>query len=199
MPLPRGDSLTASTRGWRFVSSTRGPIRCGPCVPSVDAVQTTEISLLVLLAVAFVVYRQFRTRPTGRLGVLYTAVAMIAGGVIMGGLLDPVHPVPGLALFAVEALGAVALGVWRATTVRVWLDDSGVTWAKGTGWTVVAWVASIAVRLGLYVAGQWLGLAPSAGGILIFVGLTIGVQAYLVARRGRALIAMNERPDTVER
>ncbi|TDD46091.1 hypothetical protein E1286_22070 [Nonomuraea terrae] len=161
--------------------------------------QTTEISLLVLLAVAFVIYRQFRTRPAGRLGVLCTAGAMIVAGVVMGGLLDPVHPALSLALFAVEAFGAVALGVWRAATARVWLDDSGVAWARGTGWTLVAWVASIAVRLGLYAAGQWLGLAPSAGGILLFVGLTIGVQAYLVARRGRALISMDGRPDTVER
>ncbi|MFF4617254.1 hypothetical protein [Nonomuraea jabiensis] len=155
------------------------------------------ITPLALLAVVFVVYRQMKTRPTAKRGILYTATAMIVVGIASGGAIDPRHLALSLSLFLVEAVIAVALGVWRATTVRVWLDDSGVSWSKATAWTMLVWLASIAIRVGLYLAGGALGLELSTGGILLFIGLTIGAQSYVVARRGRALSSMDRRPDTV--
>ncbi|WP_433439817.1 hypothetical protein [Nonomuraea sp. CA-141351] len=157
------------------------------------------ISLLVLFAVVFVVYRQMQTRPTANRGILYTAGVMIVVGAVTGGLIDSRYLVLSLGLLLVEAVVAVALGVWRAATVRVWLDGSGVAWSRATGWTLLAWLASIATRVGLYFAGQALGLTSSPSGILLFVGLTIGAQAYLVARRGSALTGTGRRPDTVVR
>lgn len=159
--------------------------------------QTTETALLILLLVAFVIYRQFRTRPANKPLVLIIGGALFVGGIASGGVVDPLNPTLSVALFGVEALVAVALGAWRAATVRMWLDASGMAWAKGTSWTLVAWLASIAVRVGLYLAGQALGLPPSTGGVLVFVGLTIGVQGYLVASRGRTLARANGRSDTV--
>ncbi|MDX3107884.1 hypothetical protein ACIBO5_31770 [Nonomuraea angiospora] len=155
------------------------------------------ISPLIIIAVVFVVYRQMQSRPTAKRGILYTATAMIVVGIASGGAIDPRHLAFSLCLVLVEAVIAVALGVWRATTVRVWLDDSGVSWSRATAWTMLVWLASIAIRVGLYFAGGALGLELSTGGILLFVGLTIGAQAYVVARRGRALSSMDRRPDTV--
>ncbi|MEU8355067.1 hypothetical protein AB0C27_03550 [Nonomuraea sp. NPDC048882] len=150
---------------------------------------TVEISLLVLLALLLSVYRQTRTRPASRMtGTLVTAAALVVLGVNSGGLLDTGQPALSLALFAVEAVAAVALGAWRASSVRVWLDDAGIAWSKGTAGTMLAWLASIAIRVGLYFAGTAAGLSVSTGGALLFLGLTLGTQAYLVARRGRALI-----------
>ncbi|MFG1702418.1 hypothetical protein ACFLIM_04415 [Nonomuraea sp. M3C6] len=159
--------------------------------------QTIQISVLVLLAVAFVIYRQLQARPTGRTAIFYIAGGMIVVGLVSGGLIDPGHVALSVIILLVEAVAAVALGVWRASTVRLWLDDSGAPWSKATGWTLLAWLAAIAVRLGLYFAGNALGLTPSTGGILLFVGLTVGAQSYLVARRGRALAGTDRRPDTV--
>ncbi|MEV4173454.1 hypothetical protein [Nonomuraea sp. NPDC049709] len=158
--------------------------------------ETVQISLLVLLAVVFVIYRQTRTRPAAGTGSLYTAGAMIVLGLVSGGLLDSGgsgelidtgHLALSVTLFAVEAVAAVALGVWRSRTVRMWVDDSGVAWSKATGWTLLAWLASMATRVALYFAGVAAGLTVSTGSVLVFLGLTIGTQAYLVARRGRAL------------
>ncbi|MEV4109148.1 hypothetical protein [Nonomuraea sp. NPDC049695] len=157
------------------------------------------ISFLIVLATIFVVYRQMKTRPTAKRGLLYTAAAMSVVGVVTGGLIDARHLALSIGLLLVAAVVAVALGVWRATTVRVWLDESGAAWSKATGWTLLAWLVSIAVRVGLYFAGQALGLTSSPTGILLFVGLTIGAQAYLVAQRGRALSGAGRRPDTVVR
>jgi hypothetical protein len=160
-------------------------------------VEPILISLLILIAVVFVVYRQMQTRPTAKRGILYTAAAMIIVGIASGGAIDPRHLALSLGLVLVEAVIAVALGVWRATTVRVWLDDSGVSWSRATAWTMLVWLASVAIRVGMYFAGGALGLDLSTGGILLFIGLTIGAQSYVVARRGRALSSMDRRPDTV--
>ncbi|SDG95538.1 hypothetical protein [Nonomuraea jiangxiensis] len=156
-----------------------------------------QISLLVLLAIAFVIYRQLQARPTGRPVILITSGVMIVAGLVLGGLFDSRHVAVSVALLLVEAAASVALGMWRASTVRVWLDGSGVAWSKATGWTLVGWLASIATRLVLLYAGNLLGLSPSTGGILLFVGITIGVQSYLVARRGRALASTGRQADTV--
>ncbi|MBF8192293.1 hypothetical protein ITP53_42750 [Nonomuraea sp. K274] len=158
-----------------------------------------QISLLILLVTAFVIYRQLRVRPTAGSAVLYTAAIMIGIGVVSGGLIDDRHLAVSVAMLLVEAGSAVALGAWRAATVRVWMDDSGVTWSKATGWTMLVWLASIASRVGLYFAGDYLGLTLSTGGILLFVGLTLGAQSYLVARRGRALTGAARRPDNFVR
>jgi hypothetical protein len=154
------------------------------------------ISLLSLLAIVVVVYRQMATRPTANRGILYTAAAMIIFGTISGGLVDTRHLWVSVALVLVEAAAAVALGVWRATTVRVWTDRSGVTWSKATGWTLLVWLVSVAVRVGLYFTGAALGLTMTTGGVLVFLGLTVGVQSYLVMRRGQALTHTGVPADT---
>ncbi|KAB8195758.1 hypothetical protein FH608_009605 [Nonomuraea phyllanthi] len=149
--------------------------------------EAIQISVLSVLAVIFIVYRQMRTRPTARPGILYVGGAMIILGLITGGLIEPGQLALSIGLLVVEAAIAVGLGAWRATTVRVWLDASGVAWSKATGLTMLAWVLSVAARAGLYFAGTALGLTPSTSGILLFAGLTVAAQSYLVARRGRAL------------
>ncbi|MEO3868347.1 hypothetical protein ABGB18_05900 [Nonomuraea sp. B12E4] len=163
--------------------------------------ESLQISLLVLLAVVFVIYRQLQARPTGRPAVFIAPGIMIVAGLIPGllpgGLIDSRHLAASVTLLLVEAAVSAAFGVWRASTVRVWLDGSGVPWSKATGWTLLGWLASIAARFALLYVGTLLGLAPTAGSILLFVGITIGVQSYLVARRGRALAGTGRRADTV--
>lgn len=150
-------------------------------------------TVLVLLATAFVIFRQLATRQVGRLMAFIVPGVMIAAGVAAGGLVDPAHAALSLALLAVELVAAVAFGAVRAATVRVWHDASGTAWSKATGLTLLAWLASIAVRVALYAAGTALGLALSTGSILLFVGLSLGAQAYLTVRRARVLLAADGR------
>ena len=185
-----------STPGWR--STTQPPVRSAatPFLPTVKPMDPTQTALLSLAVVVFVVYRQMMTRPTARNGIVYVSAALIVLGVFTGGLIDGDHLAVSLALGVVEAIAAVAFGAIRAATVRVWMDEAGVTWSKATPWTVLAWLASVASRVGLYFAGAALALPVSTSGILFFVGLTIGTQALLVARRGRALSATTVRADS---
>ncbi|MEV6156629.1 hypothetical protein AB0L53_40425 [Nonomuraea sp. NPDC052129] len=152
-------------------------------------------ALLIPAVVIFVVYRQMMTRPTARNGIVYVSAALVALGLLTGGLIDTTQLALSLALVAVEAIAAVVFGAIRAATVRVWMDEAGVTWSKATPLTLLAWLASVASRVGLYFAGTALGLNASTSGILFFVGLTIGAQALLVARRGRALSGTTLRAD----
>jgi len=154
-------------------------------------------TVLILLATAFVIFRQMATRRVGRPAALIVPAVMIVAGVASGGVLDTRHVTLSLALLAVEAVAAVAFGAVRAATVRIWQDASGVVWSKATGWTLLAWLASIAMRVGLFAIGGALGLTLTPGGILPFLGLSLGAQAYLVARRARTAIAGSDtRTDT---
>ncbi|MEV4802222.1 hypothetical protein AB0K18_19590 [Nonomuraea sp. NPDC049421] len=160
---------------------------------------SVETGLLILLVLAFVIYRQFKTRPADRSSVLYISAVMIVIGLVSGGLFDPHHFALSLAFLAAEAVTGVGLGILRAMTVHIWTDAQGVAWSKGTVWTLLAWLASIAVRVIEQVAGTSMGLTVTTGGILIFVGLTLATQALVVSRRVRALPGSAARSYNVER
>lgn len=146
-----------------------------------------QIALMSVAVVVFVVYRQMMTRPTERRGILYFSGLMILAGLSGGGLVDTRHLALGALMLIAELAFAVGFGMLRASTVRVWRDPAGTAWSKGTGWTLVAWLASLASRIALFGAGYALGLASAPMTVLLFVGVTIAVQSLLVTRRGRAL------------
>lgn len=149
--------------------------------------ESLQIAALSLVVLAFVVYRQMRTRPTQGRGLLVFGLVLTAVGVYGGGLFAMGFSVLGIAVVAVEVVMALAFGALRARTVRVWRDVDGVAWSRGTGWTLLAWLVSFAARLALFAAGGALGLTYRPTAALVFAGLTVAAQAVLVARRGRAL------------
>ncbi len=146
-----------------------------------------QFAVVTLFLVAFVAYRQMMTRPTARRGVLILGFGLMVIGFANGGVVDTRHPVLSVAVVAVELACAVAFGALRASTMRVWRDEAGVTWSRGTGWTLLAWFVSIVSRLLLFAAGSALGLVSRPTAVLVFAGLTIAVQSVLVARRGLAM------------
>ncbi|QKG21187.1 DUF1453 domain-containing protein [Actinomadura verrucosospora] len=146
---------------------------------------TADNVLIGLAVLALVVYRQLRARPVGERGP-YTVPAVLAViGVAQGGLLDDAHPALSVALLAGEAAAAIAFGALRAATVRLWRENDGALWRRGTGWTLAAWLVSILSRVGFLAAGHALGLTVSPSLFLVFLALTLIVQNLLVARRGR--------------
>ncbi|WP_214415302.1 hypothetical protein [Sphaerisporangium fuscum] len=157
----------------------------------------TQTVLAVLAVIAFVVYRQFKTRQATGYGLRYFALAMIVAGLASGGLVVKENLLLGVALLAVELVVAVGFGVLRARTVRVWRDEDGVLWSRGTGWTMLGWLASVLARVGIYAVGQALGLPQPPTTMLVFMGVTVGTQAFVVARRARALPATVVGPDRV--
>ncbi|GLW06861.1 hypothetical protein Misp01_19910 [Microtetraspora sp. NBRC 13810] len=145
--------------------------------------------VLVLAAVVFVLYRQMRVRTVNAPGMRVVALAMIAIGLTSGGVIDPAHVALSVVLLAVECVAAVGFGAVRAATIRIWRDEAGVLWSQGTAWTLAGWAGSFLTRLALLGVAHVLGLVTAPTSILLFVGMTIGAQALLVARRARALPA----------
>lgn len=149
--------------------------------------ETTQIVALALVVVAFVIYRQMRPRPVARPVGLIIAAVMILVGLSGGGLVDAGHASLSIAVLVAELLVAAGLGVLRAMTTRVWRDQHGVAWSQGGVPTLIAWVGSIAVRVAMMALTSFLGLASSQSSVLLFVGVTLGVQFLVVARRANAL------------
>ncbi|WP_433238767.1 hypothetical protein ACQPYK_31385 [Streptosporangium sp. CA-135522] len=146
-----------------------------------------QTAVVALALIALVLYRQMKTRIATGYGLRYLALALVTVGLLSGGLLDMRHLALSAALLLVEVASAVAFGAVRARTVRVWRDDAGVPWSRGTGWTLLGWLASLAARAALFGAGYALGLTSAPTAVLFFAGLTVGAQSLFVARRARAL------------
>ncbi|WP_067129827.1 hypothetical protein [Microtetraspora malaysiensis] len=156
--------------------------------------ESTQIAALSVAVVLFVVYRQMMTRRTERRGLFVFAGVMMLVGLAGGGVVDIRHPALGVLMLIVELAVAVGFGFLRAATVRVWRDEAGVTWSRGTCWTAAAWLASLASRVALLGAGYALGLSPAPTSVLLFVGLTIAVQSVVVTLRARTLPRVPARP-----
>jgi hypothetical protein len=87
-----------------------------------------------------------------------------------------------IGFFAAGVALAVVMGIARAATLRVWFAESG-PWCEG-GWrTGALWIATIAVRVGMFLLAAKLGAHEGAGEAMVFVAVTLGVQNVLLARR----------------
>jgi hypothetical protein len=135
----------------------------------------TEV-LVIIAAVALVLVRQFRTErlATGRKWWLLPA---ILGFVALrdGGLTDPHHMTGSVALLAVEMLVSVGTGIGWAFTTRLWADERGDVWTKGTAATAGAWAGGIAARVA--VAGVGLAMGVHLGSSAFMLGFAVSLLA----------------------
>jgi hypothetical protein len=85
-------------------------------------------------------------------------------------------------------LAAVVLGALRGLSVRIWASNHWVV-RQGTAATMVLWVVSLVVHFlagagGVHAGGGHAGAADLQGAsLLAFLGLTLGVQGFVIHRR----------------
>lgn len=145
-----------------------------------------------LVVVALVIRNQLRARPltAWRTFVMPLVLGVYGVGLVVaqdhGRVLDPAHGTLSAVLLAAELVAAVLLGLGRAATVTVWRDAQGVTWRRGNGWTVAAWIGSILVRLGFAGGAYLLGVHSATGMFMVFFAVTLLAQNVILDRRGRA-------------
>lgn len=151
---------------------------------------STELTIAVPAVVLLVGWRQLTTRRVDRPGLIILAVVLAAIGVT-GGIVERDLLSLSVVMLVVDLVFAAGAGVVRAMSVHVWRDEHGVLWSRGTWATVLLWGGSVAGRIGLYGIGAALGLSAPFSGALLFVGVTIGVQALVVARRASRLPVMS--------
>ena len=146
---------------------------------------------LGVLVIIFVLIRQTRIRPVPR--VLQIRLPIILGVLglfeCFGYLGDHHHPTTAAYLWVLGTLviGAVGLGALRALSIKLWTTNNWVV-RQGTPVTMVLW----AISLALHFAGE-AGAGPHGtsqleqASLLLYLGLTLGVQAYALQRRAMPL------------
>lgn len=139
-------------------------------------------TIALVTGIAVLQMRQSRVRiiPT----TLVPVVLLVTGA----GLLDPgmFHHRVEVTIFAASVVLAVALGLARGASMRVWIVTS-TAYRNGTRLTLALWITSLIIGFATSTAEQATHHAPPSQGltIVLFLGLTIGSQNLVVLRRAR--------------
>lgn len=151
-------------------------------------------ALAGLAVFALILYRQLRTQPVGGAAGYKRPLVFGAIGLVLGVEYVAAHDVSALAVagLAVSLVLAAGWAWFRARSVVLWVRD-GVWFRRGTALTVVLWFGSIATHLGL---DALLGLVDPAEGLgrglgnatlLVYLGVSLGLQHLVLTRRAAAL------------
>jgi hypothetical protein len=128
---------------------------------------------LIWAAVAVVVIgRQFVPRAIRPAALV--VLPLVLGAVGLQAVVEaPPQNLLAFAIFAVDAVAGVGLGLARGASVRVWRTADGVWMRQGTPLTLGLWVASIAIRVGLAAIDR---TAVPLNEITFFLALTFAAQ-----------------------
>ena len=157
-------------------------------------------ALAGLAVFALILHRQLRTQPVGGAAGYKRPAIFGAIGVVLALEYVAAHPVTGLAVLglAVSLVLAAGLAWLRARSVTLWVRE-GVWFRRGTALTVVLWFCSIGTHLGL---DALLGLVDPTEGLgrglgnatlLVYLGVSLGLQHLVLTRRVAALASVPAR------
>jgi hypothetical protein len=147
--------------------------------------------LLGLVVFAGILLRQVRVRPAPRALSLRAPVFIGLIGLVAMSSYAGSHHVGSAAwawVVGTMLVGAVGLGILRGLSVRVWATENWVL-RQGTGITLALWIVSLAVHFigdaaGTHASG---GAGLEGSSLLLYLGLTLGVQNAIVQRRAQPL------------
>lgn len=143
------------------------------------------MTLFVAVAVVAILVKRFVGEPLGARDLLVPPAVLTGLGVWAVVEAAPVRAVE-LAWIVGAALVGMALGAARGWTVRLFLRN-GSLWQRYSPWTVVVWIGSVAVSVGL----GWLAVRGGVRAEVRPVTLAIGVSLLgeLLVLGGRAWLA----------
>jgi hypothetical protein len=144
-------------------------------------------ALIIAAVVALMIFRRFRSRRLDERKVLVVPVVIGIIGVAQGSTVDAHHVALSAGLLVAEIVAALLLGAGLGATMRVWREPDGSQWSRGTWATFGVFVASVAVRGGLFGLGYAAGVRPGSGTLLISVAAWLLAQNAVLAWRCREL------------
>ncbi|MCX3060567.1 DUF1453 domain-containing protein [Streptomyces beihaiensis] len=150
-------------------------------------------ALVIVAAVALVLARQFRTRRLAtdrRWWLLPGILGFLA--IRDGSLTDPHHAAGSVALLVVELLLSVGTGTGWAFTTRVWTDERGDVWTKGTAATAGTWAGGVVARAAVVGVGLAMGVHLGSSALMLGFAVSLLVRSGLLMWR-----AQGERPSYV--
>ena len=148
------------------------------------------IALDVLVA-AYILSRQRRIRAVPRvLSLRFPVVLGVIGLIILLSYTNTHHHITSgdyLFVLATLAVGALALGAIRGTTVRIWTSNNWV-FRQGTWLTMGLWVLSLGLHFVSGAGAKYVGAGNlEASSFLLYLAVTYGVQNYVIHRRSLPL------------
>jgi hypothetical protein len=139
--------------------------------------------LVAVAVLVLVVRRQMALRPINPGSMMRVpAILLVIGLVSDRTLLDRLNSPAGALLLVAGLLIGVAGGVARGLSQRlIWRE--GVVYTRGTRWTLVLWLATVLLRVGMAALGAAVHAPEGTGEVLLFLAVTLGVQNLLLMRR----------------
>ncbi|GAA4213332.1 hypothetical protein [Actinocatenispora rupis] len=140
---------------------------------------------IVVLAVGFVLVRQFTVRRVTAAQFLWVVVLLGIGFVPPG---PGRATVAGAGLLAVGTVLSAALGLARGAVMPLWRAADGTVVRRGDVRILLLWLATIVARLlvsGVAVVG--FGEPVLVGALWLGFGVTLGAQQIVLLRRARRL------------
>lgn len=148
-------------------------------------------ALIGIVVVAWVIWNQLRPRTVDARRLRIAVALGIVGAVQVASTMSD-HPASAVALglLVVGLVIGAGLGVWRARSAQVWTAPDGRVMTQGSRFTAGLWIVGIGAHVGLDLLARAVdpASAPVDGAsILLFVAVSIGVQALVTLNRGHAL------------
>lgn len=143
-------------------------------------------ALVIAAAAVLVLARQFRPqrmRDGGHRWLVVPVVLVVFALRQSGGVLDAGDRGMSAALLAVELLVGLLMGAGWAWTSRIWTEDDGSVWTRGTKATAAVWILGIAVRLGLMGVGALIGVHQGSGALMLGLAASVLVRGGLLTLR----------------
>ena len=148
--------------------------------------------VLGALVLVFVLLRQVRVRPVRRVFAPRLPLVLgVIGFFTMVSYVGDHHVSSAAWLWVLGSLlvGALGLGALRGLSMRVWTGNGWVV-RQGNAVTMALWLVSILVQFAAGAGGNHGGTAGLEGAsFLLYLGLTLAVQSYVVHRRALPLWA----------
>jgi hypothetical protein len=134
-----------------------------------------EAALIGLAVALLFIVRQFSTRRVMSPWMVLVPLALALFGISNG--FGQLNSTAWMLLGLNLSLGVV-LGVMRAMSFRLWTNERGEALIRGTRVTLLLWLATLAVKVGLSVVEQRTGLGSFSSGaeLLIPVAATLAAQ-----------------------
>ncbi|MEU5594981.1 hypothetical protein [Streptomyces sp. NPDC020298] len=147
--------------------------------------------LLIVGITAVVMVSQFSARPVRPLAYLWVALLLARGCVPPG---PSRTTAAGVAFLVAGLVVSVAAGVLRGRTMPMWRDASGRLYRKGGRVTLVLWLATVVVKLGLgAIAEVAFGEPFNDDALWLGLGVTLGAQQLVMTYYGRRLTEPGQR------
>lgn len=148
------------------------------------------LNIVVITGViALVFIRQFAAQRLSSEGKAWWLIPVVLTvmAVRQPGLVDPAHHVASAVLLSLEILIGLACGAGWAWTTRIWTDEDGAVWTKGSWAAAGVWLCGMALRVGLLGIAAAMGIHQGSAATMLSVAAMLLTRAGVTAWRAQAV------------